>query len=699
MKTPIYTASATLLIERQAPKMLDIQTFLAQESAEPDQYDFYQTQFEILKSRALAVKVIQELRLDKNSWFVGKLRNPTSLVSLSWFVGKLRNPTSLVSPTGNLPDIKPRLIDSYLGCLEIDPVPRTRLVKVSFSTPDPDLSARVTNAHAQAYINQGLELHLQATRAAQHYLEGKLAELRERVEKSENALNSYRRENGILSLNDKENIVVDRLANLNKQVTDAEADRIGLEVQARLIRNRDYDSLPAVINSTLIQTLKEQLARDEEEHASLSSQFTSRYSRVAELEARIDETQFRLKSEIEKVVEGLQSSYLAAQAKEQELRAHMEEQKAAALALKDAAVKFGMLEREVDTNRQLYDSVLQRIKEIGVATEGRISNVSVIDNAIRPLRPSKPRKTVDLALSALIGLMAGLGLAFVLEYFDVTLKTPQEIERYLRLPNLAAIPDCASIGDRRRYLHDALMIPSNSRATAGSAVVISSPETQTVLATEAYRILHTSLLLTQPNEPPRIILFTSSGQGEGKTTTALNTAATFTQMGARVLVIDADLRHSSCHRVLGAPNGAGLTELLTGQRTLAEVVHSLPNPLLFLVSSGSHPPNPVAILGSERMREVLAQARKQYDYILIDAPPVMPVADSVWLSVLVDGVVLVVNSQKTPNYVVKEARERLSRARARLLGVVLNQVSMRNGEYAYYYPHEQKERDEFTGSA
>jgi polysaccharide biosynthesis transport protein len=671
LKTPIYTATATLLIERQAPQMLDIRTFLAPEQLGPDEYDYYQTQFEILKSRSLASQVIRDQHLEKLRWFAGVERNFVQ----SNFHSQL--------DLGGYPNNE--TIDAYLGSLQVEPVPRTRLVKVHFSTPNPELSAIVANAHVAAYIDQGLELHLQATKEAQRYLDDKLGELRERVERSEATLNSYRRDKGILSLNDKENTVVQNLAALNKSLIEAEAERIGLEAQARLIHNRDYDSLPAVINSALIQTLKAQLARDEDEYAALSSQFTSRYSRMAQLEAQLDESRRRLKTEVQKVVEGIQSAYLAAQSKEDELRAKVEEQKTAAFGLKDNAVKYAILAREVDTNRQLYDGVLQRIKELGVATEGRISNVSIIDRAVPPLRAAKPKKRLDLGMSGLAGLLGGLGLAFILEYFDSRLATPQEAERYLRLPSLAAIPDLASIGDAHNYTRNVLMVGSHNKLPATSQTTALSRDPRLVLVTEAYRILHTNLLLSQPGEPPKTILFTSSAQGEGKTFTTLNTALMFTEMGARVLVIDADLRHSTCHRGLGTSNGLGLTEVLTGQREVAEMVHSLANPYLFLLTGGARPPNPVAILGSNKMREILAEVQTQYDYVLVDAPPVIPVADATLLSGMVDGVVLVVNSQKTPDYVVKEACERLGRARARLLGIVLNQIDVRNGAYAHYY--------------
>jgi succinoglycan biosynthesis transport protein ExoP len=671
VKTPIYTATVTLLIERQSPHMLDIRAVLAPELVGPDEYDYYQTQFEILKSQSLAAEVIREQGLEKDGRFAGEKRE--------WFVSSLRKQKRL--------GVSPKIIDAYLGSLVIDPVPRTRLVKVSFSTSAPELSARVANAHAQAYISQGLELHIHATREAERYLDQKLVELRKRVQKSEAALNVYRRDKGILSLSDKENIVVERLTDLNNRVTEAEAERIGLEAQAGIIRNRDYDSLPAVINSTLIQTLKAHLARQEEDYASLSSQFTPRYSRMGQSEAQVEETRRRLKQEIQRVVEGIESAYLAAEAKEKELRAKMEEQKAAAFGLKDASVEYGILAREVDTNSQLYDSVLQRIKEMEVATEGRISNVSVIDKAVPPLRPSEPKKLFDLGLSALVGLMGGLGLAFLLEHFDNTLKTPQEVERYLRLPNLGAVPDFASI-DPCKYIRDALPNASPPQLPVASLQeLILSQRPRSTIITEAYRTLHTNILLSRAAEPAKTLLFTSSTQGEGKTLTALNTAVMFTQMGARVLMIDADLRHSSCHKVLGATNALGLTEVLTGQRELQEMIRPLATPPLFLLTSGSRPPNPVALLGSKKMLDILASLREHYDYILIDSPPVMPVADAVLLSAMVDGVVLVVNSQETPNYIVRETRARLTYARANVLGVVLNQVNMRSGDYAYYYRH------------
>ncbi len=254
------------------------------------------------------------------------------------------------------------MIDAYLrSMLEINPIQGTRLVNIAFSAPDPELSARVANAHADAYIHQRLKRGSNANQEAQRFLEEKLIELKGRVEKSEATLNRYRRNKGILSLDDKENIVVERLADLNQLLTQAEAERISLEAQARLIHKRDYESLPAVLSSSLIQTLKGQVVRLEGEYAYLSTQFKPGYARLAQLKSQVEETRGRLEQEIKAVVAGIESAYFASAAKEKELWAGMERQKAVAFGLKDASVKYAILAREVDTNSQLYDSVLQRM--------------------------------------------------------------------------------------------------------------------------------------------------------------------------------------------------------------------------------------------------------------------------------------------------------------------------------------------------
>jgi len=767
--TPIYTAAATIMIERKEPQVMNIQQVLSESLGFQDRdYDYYKSQFEILKSRNLAAQVIKEQGLEKDPVFTGKEIAAEEIAGeekaggfteglwTHWFLAPVAElwafttewlneqewASGIFQPiaefwadatgwvnaqksvdsaphqstkseredikaddvktdgaepaavelteaehTAEHTELDPGLIGSYRGMLAIEHVKGTRMVRIVFNTPDPVLSARLADAHAGAYIRYGVELRTQANQEAERFLETKLAELKARVEESEEALNNFRRGKGILSLSDKENIVVERLADLNRRLTEAEAERIGLEAQARLIKSRNYDSLPAVLSSGLIQTLRGQLVRFEGEYAHLATQFKPGYPRLAQLKAQIDETRSRLKHEVDSVVQGINSGYLAAAGKEKELRAQMDKQKAETLAQKDAAVEYAILAREVDTNNQLYNSVLGRLKEIGVAAEVRTSNVSITDATELPTVPSWPRKKQILLLGALAGLMGGLGLALFFEYLDNTLKTPDEAERYLRLPSLAVVPDFLSLPKARRngkqrmsrqesILNSKLCVPNKQVALSGPPFSV---------ITEAYRKLRTSIFLSRPGEPPKTILFTSGTNGEGKTTTVANTAIMFAQSGLRVLVIDADLHRASCHKALRVKNGRGLTDFLTGQEALEKVIKPTSIPNLSVLNSGSTPPNPTELIGSKKMQETLVLLKNSYDYILIDSPPVMPVSDAVILSTMVEGVVMVVRGQETRKHVVKAAVSRLGNGHGKLLGFVLNRVDIRSADYAEYY--------------
>jgi capsular exopolysaccharide synthesis family protein len=425
----------------------------------------------------------------------------------------------------------------------------------------------------------------------------------------------------------------------------------------------------------------------EGEYAQLSILYRPGHPRLDQVGVQLEEIRRRLNREIQKVTGSIRSAYQATVAKEKQLRATMEAQKAAALRLKDASVNYAILAREVDTNRQLYDSILHRMKETGVAAELRSSNVFVIDKAEPLLTVSRPKIKQSLLLATLLGLMGGVGGAFLREHLDNTMKTPQEVERYLRLPNLGIVPDFLSLGWRqhtqRKLPHVTAQIPS--RLPYGEERGLAPSHPPLFVVTEAYRTLRTTILLSRAEEAPKTILFTSATHGEGKTATAVNSAIMFAQMGVKVLLIDADLRRSQCHEVLGVKSAPGLSEILTGLRELEALAQPTYTAGLFFLDSGPTPPNPVELLGSKKMRESLIFLREHFDYILIDAPPVMPVSDAVLLSTVVDGVVLVVDGQQTPRQVVKDALARLNYARAKVLGTVLNRVDLRNGGYAYYY--------------
>lgn len=394
-KTLIYATTATLLIERKAPQLADIQQMLS-EPFDTDQQNYYKTQYEILKSKSLAAQVIQKHHLEPIFTPAGP--KPESRLSrwvkqaVSWVKTQLHWPEAPApSPQRrrvHAHGVPAGWIHAYRSMLTIKPIERTHLVRIMFRAADPDLAARLANAHAETYIERGPRLRVQAKHEAQAFLADKLGELQERVEKSEVALNDYRRSKGILSPAAKDNLVVVRLADLNQRLTEAEADRIGLEAQIRLIRGRDYEAIPAVVSSPLIRSFKEQLLRLEGEYADLLTKYKPGHPNLTPFKAQLARIQQRLEQEVRQIVAGIESAYLTAQAKERKLRGLMEKQKTETLSLKDASVDYAILAREADTNRQLYDSVLQRMKEIKMAAALRAPNATVLDRADVPSQPS-----------------------------------------------------------------------------------------------------------------------------------------------------------------------------------------------------------------------------------------------------------------------------------------------------------------------
>jgi len=721
MTTPIYTAKTTVMILPKAPSGIDPAEALLEIEASYDGSDYFKTQGEILKSRTLAASVVRNLGLNRNPAFTGSGARPGLFDTV---VGGLRQrlhdlltppPPGANAPRSGLLGISADQIDAYLGGLSINAIPSTSLVDIEYSSPDPLLAARIANAHAEAYIERGVEMHSQASRDAEKFLRRKLVELKEQLEKSEIALNDYRRAKGIIpglmSLDGKDAVVIDRLTDLSKDLTQAQVERIGLESQVELIHKHLYDSLPVVMDDKLVQTMQGELNQLSAEDASLAGQFTGAYPPLAQLRAKENSLKSQLNLEIQNSIKGIESSYQQALEKEHELEAEMQRQRAVTMSLNDAAVQYAILQRDVDTYRQLYNAVLKRMKDVGVDAEAETSNISIVDKATAPRIPSYPKKMRDLMVSGILGLLGALGLAFLLDYLDNTLKDPEEAERYLRLPNIGIIPEFSRLNSSaygpRGYAPvkaltamlasgedapKALTNGSNGNGANGSGgrtasaiqELVTEHGTYSALG-EAYRNLRTALLLSRAGAPPKVTLITSAIAGEGKTVTAVNTAAMLAQLGASVLLIDADMRRPRCHRVLDLDNNLGLTEVLTGVRDLHDLIRPTVVPNLFVLSSGSVPPNATELVGSSKMHQVVTQLQQIYDYVVIDSPPVMPVSDALLLSTIVDGVLLVTNASRTPKQQVRAARARLEYARAKIFGTVLNKVRVHHSEYQYYY--------------
>jgi capsular exopolysaccharide synthesis family protein len=718
LMTPTYTAMSTVLIEPQAPQVLDTRELETQESGEVAEDSYYGTQYKILQSRSLAARVVRELNLQNEPFLRAEETEASETRSPAKEALSKNSKDPIVhdeDPEAGTLGVKSRVIDAYLKHLTIRPDPGTRLVTVAFGTPDPALSARIVNAHVRAYIERGTELHAEASESAVKYLQTKLTELQARVEKSEAELNAYRRQRGIVadSSDDNNKVVMGRLIDLNKALTEAETQRITLDAEAHLISTRNYEALPAVANDALIQNLRQQQARIQAEYASMADQYKPSYPPLAELAAKLKQTQVRLDQEVHRVAKGVELSYEADVERVKELNDKIDQEKNRALALNDASLQDAILSRAVDTNQKLYKNVLERMTQMGMAAGVSASNVSVLDSATPPLYSSSPKTLLTLASCGVLALLIGISSACFLERFDQTFKDPDEIEGYVGVPNLAMVPDFRKLnrpayGSKTylvnrfastqlvsRFASAQLMSRSASAQPKSSSTDIVADQDNGFSATiEAYRALRLSLISSRAGEPPKVILITSATPREGKTVTAINTAIAFAQMGSRVLLIDADLRNSRCHKLLAMANHEGLTEILTGQRRLDELIRPTSIDGLGCITAGSTPPNPGRLLGSQIMKDLLLHMKGSYDCILIDSAPVMPVADTLHMMTMVDCVLLVVGPH-IPKQRVRAVCSRLNQIHAPLLGVVLNQVDITTHRSAsdYYYPHFYKSQD------
>lgn len=713
LATPRYTATAVVHIKTQPPVVTNIQQVVA-----PPSYlegvEYFQDQVKFLESRSLAARVVTDLGLMREEKFVGPDNGPGPVESMMYrLAGMLAAARARLRPAtvpgatregdaagaaedgaGGVPSA---LIGRYQRWLVIKPVTNSRLVEVSFTSPSPRLAYRVANAHVRGYIQQSLESKFQLTGEARRYLESEIDRVQQELAYAEQALNDFRRRNLVVSLDDRENAIVERLADLGRRLTEAEAGRITAEADRRMVAERDRDSLPAILTNSLIQGLKQEVTRLEIARAQLAETFLPNAPQLKEATAQMARAQSRLDREVDRAVAGIESAYLGAKAREESLRREFEVQQETVLDLKEISGQYVKLEQAVTTARSLYATLLQRLQETDVVKGAQLSNAAVLDPAERPTSASHPAVVFNLAFGLLFGTGLGLAVALALENVDGSFKTPDEVRRQLRLPTLGVVPDFARVDARgtRPALAGPRLIGRLRRPSAPLP-----PERS--LSAEAYRSIRTSILFFNPEQAPRSLLVTSSQPREGKTSTTVNLALSMAQLHRSVVVVDADMRQARCHKALGVPAAAGLSEVLRGLARLPQVVQRLAivdgrvvrsdegdgGPEVHLLQAGRPPGDPSALLASPRMDEVLQALLDAYDLVLVDSPPVFPITDSAIVAPKVDGVVFVVRGHSTDRQVTREALERLRYMNANVMGVVLNGVdpgSSHYHSYAHYY--------------
>jgi succinoglycan biosynthesis transport protein ExoP len=685
-----------------------------------DDYDpFYmvniKTKMLMIKSHSLLESVVLESRLDQNPRFLqagGKKSVWEALKLMGARVGITDSPASqepqesaataiITSNEGGdrqTPEEKMRVercIAMLDGGLAVEPVKETRALRISFSHADREIAADVTNAVAGKFLTQNFESKTQKFTEAARWLADSTNKLKAKVQEAEEKLAAYTREHGIF-LTDKEGtLTTTKLQRLHDEALRAESDRVlkeSLYQEVKEGRVRDnaeaYADLLFKTSPKMID-LQKQLGDLETQRAEMSNKFGEDNPKVKEVNLKIAAIRAQINDSQKSLEEKLKIEYERAVRDEQKFKALLVQAKAEATTQNQAAIQYNILKQEVETNKQLYQDFLQKTNQAEAQKVEQQNNLRIIEAAQAPGSPVGPRRMFAIMVALLLSAGVGVGLAFFLEYLDNTIKTVEDVSRYAQLPALSVIPMVAGAAQRK-------LAGKGKRALAATAGGPGQEAKNTQLvsldtrssAAEAYRVLRTSVLLSAAGQPPKTVLITSGQPGEGKTTTAINTAISLSQLGASVLIVDCDLRRPNTHKVLGVDHLQGLSTYLSHSNVcLDDVIQKLPIANLSLLPCGPIPPNPAELIISDRMKEMLKELAERYDHIIIDSPPLINVTDPVILSTMVDGVILVVHGGKSTRDIVRRARQELTTVGAKIFGVVLNNVDLRREGYDNYYYH------------
>jgi len=662
LTTPIYRASTTLQIDAEEAKIVQFEQVQSADQTSSSAAEYMRTQHEVLRSRAIAERVVNELNLTAHPLFTAPAEKSGLGSWLPWSDAKAQ--PQQVAGTA-LADKTRGVAAKVQASLNVEPVPNSRLMRVHFDSPDARLAARVANSIASVFINHNLARRMDATAYAKTFLQDRLQQVQAKLEDSEKALVAFAREQELIKA-DGEGGSVDTqvLSGFTGALTQAQQERIRAEALYSSTLGTSIDALPEVMDNPTIQALKERKAKLESDYQENLKVYKPAYPKMRQLEAQIAETQEVINIELQNIRASIKARYQAAAAQEAALQAKVHESRQGILNEQDRSIQYNILKREVDTNRQLYEGLLQRLKEVGVAGGVGTNNISIVDRAEVPGSPYKPNPLRNLLIAIFLGLAGGVGLAFLFEHLDDTIKQGDELEQLLGLPVLGVIPF--------------------TRSSAGGKVYHENFDTRSHFA-EAYRSLRTALQFSTPEGMPKVLMVTSTSAGEGKSTTVLSLAMQVAQTGKKTLVIDGDLRKASLHSNLELDNQNGLTNYLAGDAKPVEITRTTTVPNLFAITSGPLPPNPAELIGSSKMVALLSLAAEKFDYVIIDGPPVLGLADAPLLGSIAEATILVVESGGTRRDFARGAVKRLRSTRTRLIGGVLTKMHARGHSYEYYY--------------
>ncbi|WP_370216328.1 GumC family protein [Thalassolituus sp.] len=674
--TSKYQATATLLIEEQTAQVIQIQEVYG---IPGNSRNYLSTQFEILKSRELARRVVEELNLVENPEF-----NPFHSKNLEKFSIK-KSIREQIFGKPEMPSsefILEKTVDRFWASVTVVPVAGTQLVKITVTSMSGELAKKAANRMAEGFIESQLEAKIGLTQQAAGWLTERLTDLKDKLDASEQKLQTYRDENNLVDVSGVGTVVSREIDNTSSLLGQARAKRVELETTYRQLKKLGtytYDnlsSIPTILNNQVIGTLKSQETKAELAVSELGKRYGPRHPRMVAAQSDLDAVRTSLMTQMKRVALTIESDYLAALSKERSLERTLSSARDSAREINRKEFTLKEIEREVETNRALYTTFYERMSETSATGDLQTANARVIDPAVRPDSPTSPNRKLIVLGTFLAGVLFGIGVILLRDFLDSKIKNAEDVDRKLKAPMLALLP-LLKLGKK-----------SDDEAAAEAAKAFIDDEQ--VAFAESVRTLRTSISLAGLEHPSQVILMTSSTPGEGKTTTACNIAEAFGQL-EKVLLIDADMRRPTMAKKLGLePGKPGLSNAVAYPETLQDCIQSVEGMNIDVMAAGPIPPNPLELLASKKFREILETLRGQYQRIIIDSAPVLAVSDALYLSTVTDGVVYVVKADDTRDKLAIGGLDRLRGSNARIMGVVLNQVDVEKeakygGSYAGYY--------------